>query len=280
MTEQISAYVPVYNNAATVETALVSIMRQTHAVDELLVIDDGSADASAEIAERLGARVVKHASNLGRGAVRATAMEQASHDLVLCCDATNILSSTFVAKCLHWFKDENVSAVFGRITQNHARSVADRWRGRHLFKINEQLNVTRKAKLVTFGTMVRKSAVMTVGNYNRAMRHSEDAELGDRLLNDGFDVILDPSLVLTSIARNTIGQVLERYSRWYGPSVRVRWYAYLRLLAYSIKCMAAQDVRERDILSVPISLLCPHVQFWRAYFSSGSSVPATHSNEK
>jgi len=279
MKPKISAYVPAYNNSSTLELAIVSILRQSRQVDELFVVDDGSTDDSPQVAERLGIRVLKQSSNLGRGATRARAMDEAQHELVLCCDATNVLDSNFVSDGSQWFEDRKVAAVFGRISQNRARSVADRWRGRHLFKIHENFAINRKAKLATFGTIVRKSAVLAAGNYDRARRHSEDVELGERLLQLEHDVILDPNLKLTSIAKNTITQVLERYSRWYGPPVRVKWNAYLSLLSYSIKCMAAQDVRERDILSVPISLLCPHVQFWRAWFSSEKRFSAVQPND-
>jgi hypothetical protein len=55
------------------------------------------------------------------------------------------------------------------------RSMADRWRGRHLFKLAEPV----------------------------AVRHSEDAELGRRLLAAGFDVVFDPTLQVISGVSNT-----------------------------------------------------------------------------
>jgi len=77
--QRISAYIPVYNNSHTLQLALRSIMRQSHPVADVFVVDDGSTDGSAEVAERLGVRVLKQPSNLGRGAARARAMEAASH---------------------------------------------------------------------------------------------------------------------------------------------------------------------------------------------------------
>ena len=77
--------------------------------------------------------------NLGRGAVRSLAMELARHDLVLCCDATNQLPPQFAAGALPWFANPEVAAVFGRIIQLEARSLGDRWRGGHLFKLAEPM---------------------------------------------------------------------------------------------------------------------------------------------
>ena len=65
------AVVPAYNEAATVAGVVRSI--QEHAPDfDVVVIDDGSTDATAELAESAGARVVRLPFNLGiGGAVQA-----------------------------------------------------------------------------------------------------------------------------------------------------------------------------------------------------------------
>jgi glycosyltransferase involved in cell wall biosynthesis len=52
---RVAAFVPVYERARIVSEALDSIARQTRAPDELLVVDDGSADGSPEVVERWAA---------------------------------------------------------------------------------------------------------------------------------------------------------------------------------------------------------------------------------
>jgi hypothetical protein len=106
-----------------------------------------------------------------------------------------------------------------------------------------------------------------VGNFNPNIRHSEDAELGGRLLAAGYEVVFDPSLHIASLAKNTLGEVLERYWRWYaGKDERVSWRGYFKQIAYSFKVMARQDWQARDPLSIPISLLSPHYQFWKSFW--------------
>ncbi len=53
----VAALIPVWNGAAFLPEALESILAQEPAVDEVVVIDDGSTDASAEIANGFGPRV-------------------------------------------------------------------------------------------------------------------------------------------------------------------------------------------------------------------------------
>jgi glycosyltransferase involved in cell wall biosynthesis len=96
----VSAYIPCYNNIDTIAEAVNSIRRQKVAVGELFVIDDGSTNGSAEVVESMGVRVIRNERNLGRGAVRNRAMTEAKNELVLCCDATNILTPDFLEKAL------------------------------------------------------------------------------------------------------------------------------------------------------------------------------------
>jgi len=261
----VSAYIPCYNNRATIQQALSSLLSQSMPVDDLFVIDDGSTDGSAAMVEAMRVRMVRHYQNLGRGATRARAMNEARHELVLSCDATNVLPADFLRDCLAWFNDPKVAAVFGRITQTHAQTVVDRWRGRHLYKLAEQERISRHNSLATGGAMLRKAAVLAAGGFNPQLRHSEDFDLGQRLLASGYDVVYDPRLPIISIATESLAEVLERYWRWNSakyPAMPV--HSYLKTILYSIKVMARADLRACDIAAIPISLLSPHYQFWRS----------------
>jgi glycosyltransferase involved in cell wall biosynthesis len=67
----------VYNGEATLREALDSVKAQTLDDYELIVLDDGSSDRSAEIAEEYGARVIRQ-ENKGLGAGRKRLVEEAT----------------------------------------------------------------------------------------------------------------------------------------------------------------------------------------------------------
>lgn len=272
---QISAYIPCYNNACTIRQAIESIQAQTHPISELFVVDDGSEDQSAKIAEALTVRVIRCPKRSGRGAARARAMNEAKHELVLCLDGSKALPTSFVENALRWFQEGQVAAVFGRIVQPSPKNVAERWCGRHLLKEDLEQAENRKGPLITAGAIVRTSAVMQIGNYNSALSYAEDRELGERLLAVGFDVVFDPALCVTSLTDGDLWSVLERYWRWHAPiHEQISCYAYLKQIVYSMKVMAVEDLLAGDPWSVPISLLSPHYQLWR---SLKLSVPRNNS---
>jgi GT2 family glycosyltransferase len=263
---RVSGYVPVYNNSATVLEAVESLLGQNLPLDEVFVVDDGSTDDGPAKLERKGIRCLRQQANLGRGAARACAMDTAEGELILCCDASNVLPPDFVQRLLPWFDDPRVAAVYGWIQDPHPKGFVSRWRARHLFKAGHKVETRHGAPLITYGTLVRRSALLEVGNFNPLLRHSEDADLGGRLLAAGYDVVSDPSVPVYCNVRNTLGQVLERYWRWYaGKDESVSLSGYWRNFVYSLKGMVWQDLRVRDPLAAMISLLCPHYQFWKSW---------------
>lgn len=80
------------NAAAQLPDCLASVAF----ADEVVVVDSGSSDGTAEVAARYGARVVAN-EWLGFGRQKQFAVEQAAHDWVLCLDADERVSPELAA---------------------------------------------------------------------------------------------------------------------------------------------------------------------------------------
>ena len=78
--------IPAYNEQDTIERT-VSAIRDLGQEYNVLVVDDGSADRTAALAEKAGAEVVSHPYNKGYGAALKTGIENAASDTVILFDA-------------------------------------------------------------------------------------------------------------------------------------------------------------------------------------------------
>lgn len=80
-----SIIVPAFNEERTIGEVVRSVA--AIAASELIVVDDGSSDATADEARRAGARVIRLARNRGKGHALDAGIEQARHDILVFLDA-------------------------------------------------------------------------------------------------------------------------------------------------------------------------------------------------
>jgi glycosyltransferase involved in cell wall biosynthesis len=88
----VSIILPAFNEAATIDEVLRGILeiaptRKPEESWEVLVVDDGSSDETASIAERDGVRVVRHPYNIGNGAAVKTGIRASKGEILVLMDA-------------------------------------------------------------------------------------------------------------------------------------------------------------------------------------------------
>lgn len=96
---QVSVVIPAFNEEDGIGD-VVARLRAAHAFHELIVVDDGSSDATAARAEAAGARVLRHPYNKGNGAAVKTGLRAARGEVVLLMDADGQHDPDDVARVL------------------------------------------------------------------------------------------------------------------------------------------------------------------------------------
>jgi glycosyltransferase involved in cell wall biosynthesis len=103
MMKKIGVVIPAYNEQAGVQPVVKQILRvmQEHDIEaEVIVVDDGSTDQTAQAAAAAGARVLRHRSNRGYGASLKTGISAAPYEYIVITDADGTYPSERIPELL------------------------------------------------------------------------------------------------------------------------------------------------------------------------------------
>ncbi|WP_018250154.1 glycosyltransferase family 2 protein [Orenia marismortui] len=83
---KITAIVPAYNEEKTIKGVL-TVTKNHHLIDDVIVVSDGSTDNTAIIATQTGVQVIELSENKGKGAAMQAGVDQTVADIILFLDA-------------------------------------------------------------------------------------------------------------------------------------------------------------------------------------------------
>jgi glycosyltransferase involved in cell wall biosynthesis len=99
MEPRVSVIIPAYNAIATLDAAIGSVLAQTYPDFELIVVNDGSSDGTAEVLRGYGDRIrVIEQENGGAASARNAALEIARGDYIAFLDADDLWKAELLAK--------------------------------------------------------------------------------------------------------------------------------------------------------------------------------------
>jgi len=184
----ISVVIPAYNRAAVMPRALASVRAQRPcAPAEVVVVDDGSADDTAGVAERAGARVVRLRSNQGQAVARNAGVQAATQPWIAFLDSDDEWLPHHLAT-LWPLRDGHVllgaSALHCRDDASRNRIVSPLTRSTRVLASPSELLHPHNF-LTTSTTLVRREPLLQSGGFRAHLGVVEDLDMWVRLLEEG-----------------------------------------------------------------------------------------------
>lgn len=118
----LSIILPAKNEALAIGSTVAGI-RELFPETEVLVVNDGSTDNTAEVAEKAGARVVHHPYSKGNGAAIKTGARSASGEILVFMDADGQHNPADIPRLLARLENENHDMVVGARQKGSQASV-------------------------------------------------------------------------------------------------------------------------------------------------------------
>ncbi|HEU0222296.1 MAG TPA: glycosyltransferase [Paracoccaceae bacterium] len=196
----ISVVMPAYNAAAHLPRVLAPLlaMRERGEVEEVIVVDDRSSDATASLARQMGASVLVTLRNGGPGAARNLAAQHAAGDILWFVDSDVIAWPGGAALIRAAFAEPGVEAVFGSYD---AAPDGTPWLSRYKNLVHRFYHQKAGREATTFWAgcgAVHTETFRRLGGFDVAtsrLPSREDIELGYRIHDAGGRILVLPELL-------------------------------------------------------------------------------------
>jgi cellulose synthase/poly-beta-1,6-N-acetylglucosamine synthase-like glycosyltransferase/peptidoglycan/xylan/chitin deacetylase (PgdA/CDA1 family)/spore germination protein YaaH len=222
---QIAVLVPAYNEETVIVRTVRSVLRSDYKPLRVIVIDDGSTDATVEVMRdayraeiAAGTVTVMTKPNAGKAEALNYALERLDEEFYVGIDADTVIAPDAISRLVCHFADLKIGAVAGNAKVGNRVNLWTRWQA--LEYITSQNFERRALDLFNVVTVVpgaigawRTDAVRLGGGYP-INTVAEDADLTMSLLEQNYKVIYEDRALAYTEAPVTAGGLMRQRFRW------------------------------------------------------------------
>ncbi len=219
-----SVLVPAYNEGVVIEKSIASLLELNYPNYEIIVIDDGSADDTLELAKKWEGMhddvevVVLTQKNKGKAAALNHGASVATGEVVVCMDGDSKLSMDTLSAAMRHFINPEIGAVAGNVKVINRNNMLTRLQS---LEYLEGLNLVRRAQAYINAVNIvpgpiglfRRKALLEVGGWD-SDTFAEDCDLSLKILTSGWKVEYEPDAISLTEAPEKLLQLLKQRYRW------------------------------------------------------------------
>jgi cellulose synthase/poly-beta-1,6-N-acetylglucosamine synthase-like glycosyltransferase/spore germination protein YaaH/peptidoglycan/xylan/chitin deacetylase (PgdA/CDA1 family) len=227
----VSVLIPCFNEEKVIVASVTRILHSDWKRLEVLVLDDGSSDATAaKVREAFGGdpRVeLLSFENGGKARALNRGMARAHGEVVVALDADTLFPPETIPRLVRWFADERVGAVAGNAVVGNRLNLVTRWQA--LEYVTAQ-NLERRA-LAALGAVTvvpgavgawRRAALEALGGYPHDTL-AEDQDLTIACQRAGWRVEFDSDARAYTEAPDSVAGLLKQRFRWSFGTLQCLW---------------------------------------------------------
>jgi len=215
---KLTVIIAVHNGGVDFGRCLQALMRSQTRPDEVIVVDDASADASAEVARGYGAQVVRLSSPPhGPAFARNRGAEVAKGDVLFFTDADVLLHPDALGLAMEILQqDATIDACFGSYDDMpEAEGVVSQYKNLMHHYVHQHGAESASTFWTACGA-IRKTAFQEAGGFSESHKKPsiEDVELGAHLRRQGKKIRLVKAMQATHLKRWTLPTLVRSDILW------------------------------------------------------------------
>jgi glycosyltransferase involved in cell wall biosynthesis len=212
----VSVVIPAYNAEDTIAAAIESVLAQDYAHPvELVVVDDGSTDATADIVRRYPAVVYIHQENAGPASARNHGARVSKGSTLFFTDSDCCPERSWISKMMQGFAQEGVMVVAGsygiaNVASRLARVIHEEIIFRHRVLMPE----FPKA-FGSYNVAIRREVFEAVGGFNAQYRRAsgEDNDLSYKIIARGERIFFQRDACVDHYHQESLPRYLKEQFR-------------------------------------------------------------------
>jgi cellulose synthase/poly-beta-1,6-N-acetylglucosamine synthase-like glycosyltransferase/peptidoglycan/xylan/chitin deacetylase (PgdA/CDA1 family) len=225
----VSVVVPAHNEEAGIVAALGSFAGSGYPELEVIVVDDGSTDHTAELAAGTGDPnvVVITQANTGKPGALNAGVARASHDLIVTVDGDTVFQSDTIRHLVQPFADPKVGAVSGNTKVGNRKGLLGRWQ--HIeyvmgFNLDRRMYDVLDCMPTVPGAVgaFRRQALEDAGGFSDDTL-AEDTDITMAVNRAGWRVSYEERAVAWTEAPASLGDLWRQRYRWSYGTFQAMW---------------------------------------------------------
>jgi len=218
--------IPTWNRSALLANILGDLGRQTYPIERVIVVDNGSTDDSAAVAERVGAEVIKLGTNRGFAAAVNRGIERTTSDWIAVLNNDVALEADWLERLMAALESSDAWFATGKLLDASTRERIDgsfdavcrggcAWKCGHGRQDSELWNQPKRIQLAPFTAAVFRSDLFRrVGLLDETFEsYLEDVDFGLRCAARGLSGLYVPEAIAYHAGSATLG-------RWHPDTTR------------------------------------------------------------